>query len=1199
MKITGKLMLKKLLPIFMGFLVFSGAKAASYDSQMVSSLKTLSTIQKNILTKANLDVIAKDILALSADIDGDNTFEVSPFSSVLTGLMGGGQLPVNVTYNRDGYGGIVGYCPVDNGSVNAGVNYIPGVAAPIQSTVSFGIISAGADRVFNTSCANVLANNISGDDVVQVFSYGETLAGIGGNNLYVNKPVSDLVELNSIPQASIKDGELRFVKSEGQVYAWDAIGTTWNALLSGYLYKGDSNGYATLGGEYTSTPFNLGIGSKFIDTTLVPIAALDVDGKAVIGSGSGLVTTAGNAELHIGRQLAPSGTIGEAYRLAIQPYGHTGGPFNFVARDTAVNAFLDLRYGTASSLLSISDTGNIGVGTTTPSAQMEIFRSSNTQYNLKIKNGGGAATGLLISGGNSGSDASLLKVESYDSTQSFFEVSDGTVSVGKAGGDTKFCLNGACSEGLQRVFSDTVVLNNSTFTKIAYIDGEGYSSNVRLNLGGTAGDIVVNTKFNILVGHSQDIYVESESGNYTQVELKIDSDNNDNFIISAKLKTAITNPTTVRIEMSANNNEAITLNPTNSVIGTTHTHTTIGHGKSISSTDGGADMKIDGNMLIDSFIAGGVDTGRGLFFRDGFVDSDKYNMSITAYDHTDGGVSPDGLSINAYDGISFNTGSNARQERMRIARNGNIGIGTTNPQARLEIATGELDWNSAGFKLTGLAPSIYLSDDQGTGNAFIGINANRLYVLEDSGINGVYDDPARPFMIDFTTDKAYLYDKEIWHAGNSNLPTVDWSAKNLTASSTISIGDSVKEIDLGNFNFTNSDPLNFIDVVFTTANYWGTVEIEVTSSYSNQNAAGSLVKRFAVGHNTNVSTYGDGSEEVVSDTGTLSNSIRIGSVIRKGTTFVIPINKFTTTNNSFRVIVRLVSIGYSPSTAVTLSPKYLGTNLPREYTPFRNMTAGASATTFKGNVTAVSFTATSDARFKENIQTISSGLDKVRALRGTAYNWKTDFSDDRSLQLGFIAQELKEILPESVVQNEEGFYSVNYNSVVPVLAEGVKELDINQRTGVGKFNRSEIAEFSDSRFIKSSTELSGADALALLRTFKPKKFNQLESLKMEGFTMADLNKTKHGFIAQDLMADSRTADMVSNVDGYYKVDNSQLIPTVVKAMQELDAEQAVMNQKIAENKALIAKHDALIKLNYDTTKLNYDAIKALQSAPAN
>lgn len=80
----------------------------------------------------------------------------------------------------------------------------------------------------------------------------------------------------------------------------------------------------------------------------------------------------------------------------------------------------------------------------------------------------------------------------------------------------------------------------------------------------------------------------------------------------------------------------------------------------------------------------------------------------------------------------------------------------------------------------------------------------------------------------------------------------------------------------------------------------------------------------------------------------------------------------------------------------------------------------------------------SDLRLKENVYTIKDALDKVLGLRGVTYEWKSDKTDDKNL--GFIAQEVKNVLPEVVSQDEDGYYSINESSITAVLVEAVKEL---------------------------------------------------------------------------------------------------------------------------------------------------------------
>lgn len=45
---------------------------------------------------------------------------------------------------------------------------------------------------------------------------------------------------------------------------------------------------------------------------------------------------------------------------------------------------------------------------------------------------------------------------------------------------------------------------------------------------------------------------------------------------------------------------------------------------------------------------------------------------------------------------------------------------------------------------------------------------------------------------------------------------------------------------------------------------------------------------------------------------------------------------------------------------------------------------------------------------------------------------------------GFIAQEMLKVMPEAVVKQADGYYAVNYDAVVPVLVEAVKQLDAKQ-----------------------------------------------------------------------------------------------------------------------------------------------------------
>jgi len=97
----------------------------------------------------------------------------------------------------------------------------------------------------------------------------------------------------------------------------------------------------------------------------------------------------------------------------------------------------------------------------------------------------------------------------------------------------------------------------------------------------------------------------------------------------------------------------------------------------------------------------------------------------------------------------------------------------------------------------------------------------------------------------------------------------------------------------------------------------------------------------------------------------------------------------------------------------------------------------------QGNAYATGSWSGSDARFKKNILPIYNSLEKIMKIRGTSFKFRNDeFRDyqfDEGTQFGFIAQELENIFPEVVKTESNGYKSVNYNGMIPVLVEAIKE----------------------------------------------------------------------------------------------------------------------------------------------------------------
>ena len=82
---------------------------------------------------------------------------------------------------------------------------------------------------------------------------------------------------------------------------------------------------------------------------------------------------------------------------------------------------------------------------------------------------------------------------------------------------------------------------------------------------------------------------------------------------------------------------------------------------------------------------------------------------------------------------------------------------------------------------------------------------------------------------------------------------------------------------------------------------------------------------------------------------------------------------------------------------------------------------------------------TSDQRLKDNVTPIEDPLTKVLSISGNTYDWNEN-SGKEGHDVGVIAQEVLEVLPEAVTTRDNGYLAVDYQKIVPLLVEAVKEL---------------------------------------------------------------------------------------------------------------------------------------------------------------
>jgi hypothetical protein len=187
----------------------------------------------------------------------------------------------------------------------------------------------------------------------------------------------------------------------------------------------------------------------------------------------------------------------------------------------------------------------------------------------------------------------------------------------------------------------------------------------------------------------------------------------------------------------------------------------------------------------------------------------------------------------------------------------------------------------------------------------------------------------------------------------------------------------------------------------------------LTLSSSGINVTGVITATAFVGDGSGLTGAGIGTNGSVNTTGIITASSFVGDgsgLTGAGSTVFID----TTTNQEFFPL-------FTATTSGTITASGISTS---------KLTYNPST----GAMTAVDFNSTSDISLKENIHTVGNALEITEQLRGVSFDWK---ETGRS-SYGVIAQELEEVLPELVKNGE--VKSVNYNGIIGVLIEAIKEL---------------------------------------------------------------------------------------------------------------------------------------------------------------
>lgn len=209
------------------------------------------------------------------------------------------------------------------------------------------------------------------------------------------------------------------------------------------------------------------------------------------------------------------------------------------------------------------------------------------------------------------------------------------------------------------------------------------------------------------------------------------------------------------------------------------------------------------------------------------------------------------------------------------------------------------------------------------------------------------------------------------------------------------------------------------------------IAIGYASGYTNQNSNSIALGSFAATHN-----QGHSSIAIGYNAGTLSQSNQ-NVAIGYGAGYNL--------QGSQSVAIGYLagySSQYNNSIALNASGAQLNPDASGFYVSPIRSNAGTNATLmYDASTKEITYSA-SDARLKNNIQVLTSGLSEVMRLQPVSFDFRESLnsSEYNGHNVGFVAQQVQEVIPEAVSPNPDSLLAINTTAIIPYLVKAIQEL---------------------------------------------------------------------------------------------------------------------------------------------------------------
>jgi hypothetical protein len=907
-------------------------------------------------------------------------------------------------------------------------------------------ITSVADESFeirdNTAGASRLAINTNGN--VGIGTTGPTQKlDISGSG----QTIASVTDTNNVT----RDARIR-VATLGSTWDLQGGSTTFNILEN----SNSNAAYLTI----ARSTGNVGIG------TTGPGTLLDVNGSATI-RGTILQNNSDVALSLVGASSARTWTIMS---------NTSSGSGVFGIRDATAGQFR----------LAIDTNGNVGIGTTAPQGKFHIGLGSDQSSSKTWTANSSSAQGFLLDSyrvtgdshrryadivslgdqdsANGGSIIRFLTnpVNSYTAVERMRIDRDGNVGIGTTAPSTLFEVDSTGSVGAS-IRLNALSTGNST---IQYYRGNAFKFEV--GPGGGSNDYLV---------------YNGALGGYS---FRIKSDVGGNIILAEGGGNVGIGTTAPGAKLEVNGTIKITAGSgggINFADGTTITSNAAAGAGIVSNTDVSLSADADANGSgVASFSTGGIEririsnagnvgigttsptvklniaetsTGFPLLAFTGVGAADTFlggNGSISqlsinrnpqsgVFTNTSAAAANIGLitaSADAY--INFYTSAannTVPTERMRIDKNGNVGIGTTGPLAKLAVASPN---TTVPFQLINTSNS----------------NNNWLTVTSqsDNAKLNLYNSAGAQTVLLHTGGDSYIT------GGNVGIGTTGPSGTSLGLNRILDIGGSTA---LGFVLHPNGGTGEFAvasggDGLIVSASGSATASgnnvLRFFTEETNSQFTPTERMRIDAGGNVGIGTTAP--NYALTLAGVADPSIALTSInntnpqglIRwqlSGQTLKWYIGAHQYLSNDFeigdasaaRLVVQATSGNVGIGTTAPTAPlEVKGTGTGATIAKFTDVNTTGCTLATGGTISC-----SSDIRLKKNIEDINYGLSTVMQLRPVLYNWNYE-TDGQTKSLGFIAQEVEALVPKLVATDDQGMKSLNTTGIIPILTKGIQELDL-------------------------------------------------------------------------------------------------------------------------------------------------------------